>query len=126
MRTTKSIIIAGVTAFILFFGIILGVNATNDPVKKTEPKTLTYDTWYFTGSTTAEALDPNKYSPNPVSTKPCGTTPQIACRILAPDNGSGKPDLDEMSADGNPISDEIHQANTNLTVNSTVKAFRTK
>lgn len=126
MRTTKSIIIAGVTAFILFFGIILGVNATNDPVKKTGPKTLTYDTWYFTGSTTAEALDHNKYSPNPVSTKPCGTTPQIACRILAPDNGSGKPDLDEMSADGNPISDEIQQANTNLTVNSTVKAFRTK
>lgn len=128
MNTLKSIqnkAVAVGSALALILSIAFAVNAMENAHEIKNNK-VEYEDWYFTGTTPEQALVPSNYSASPLPSKPCGTTAQIACHILAPDNGSGQPDLSANSAAGNPINSEIASANTSLSTNSTVQSFRLK
>ncbi|MDR2271652.1 MAG: hypothetical protein LBF27_12170 [Sphingobacterium sp.] len=124
-KIIKRSLITVASALSLILGIAFAVNAM-EKKEEVSAKHIEYKDWYFTGTTPAQALVASNYSPSPSPSKPCGTTAQITCHILAPDNGSGQPDLSANSADGNPINSEISSANSSLTTNSTVLSFRLK
>jgi hypothetical protein len=124
LKNIKKSVIAVGSALTLIVGVAFAVNAMESKVE-VKAKHVEYEDWYFTGTTPQQALDPNYYSSSPLPSKPCGTTAQIACHIVAPDS-SGYPQMSANSAAGNPINSEISSANSSLTPNSTVQSFRQK
>lgn len=137
MKTLKiKHLLSALAAFCFAVGVIQYAGATSQPevVKKEKSveavKVVTTDDWYFTGSSTSGATTAASYSPDEVSGKPCGTSPQTICRIDAPEDqdNPGFPDMDYLDDDGISVAQHITNALSSLPgnpqENDVVKAFR--
>ncbi|WP_437920275.1 hypothetical protein [Sphingobacterium sp. LRF_L2] len=125
-KKTKNWLRTGSAIMALAFCTFLGSKALESKVEVPAAKALATQTWYFTGTSSDNLNAATNYSPNPVSGKPCGSTAQVVCRIEAPadPSNSSLPDMEAEDDNGTTIAQHINNAQSSLSANDVVKAFR--
>lgn len=78
--------------------------------------------WYYVSGNPTEA---SSYSGEPIAE--CGDLDEVICEILAPDNGSGRPNMEAQVTPGVTVRDQINQALSGTpSTNTTVQSFRSQ
>lgn len=135
MRTIKSVKASLFTLIFAFLAIGLIANTSVMNKRETDikspKKVLTYETWYFNGSSLDSPKDASKYSKTPLYN--CEGEQETICSINAPAQGNN-PNLPDLEApaevnDPNPptVEDQIEEtmsSPTNKQPNETVLSFR--
>lgn len=75
MKTTKSKIIASVTALVLLFGVFFMVKAIEKKSETTPVKIITASTWHFTGTDQSQIYDGSFWQSGASSDPACSTSP---------------------------------------------------
>lgn len=130
MRTKKTVRASLLTLILAFFAI--GTFALSKAVMKkeivdrVEKNLVSYD-WVLVGTDPTDANDYAKDDPN--SPSPCPGLPQTICKIHAPEDAFGQPDMSAASG-SSTVGDQIEEALESLqpgntpTLNDAVLAFR--
>lgn len=139
MNTKKiNIKLLAVMGFMLIGGLSAFTMSENNK-KATEPvkeeiqhveaiKKVVLSPWSFNGNSNTEVTDPTQYSPIIGTPPSCSGIVQTVCYIEAPDDGAGKPDLNQHIDPEDPESptyaDLIQEALAFGMANNVVKDFR--
>lgn len=124
MKTVKSKIVAGVTAFMLLFGAFFMVKAITKEEKQPIIK-LANQTWYFHGKAGDSRTDATKYQLTPNPETPCGDANEEVCKISAPNDGSGKPNMSAIVSGSQTVAQRINAAfSSTPSTNETVESLR--
>lgn len=115
-------------SFVALACLFFGVKAMHSIKSEAIPTKLVNQTWYFTGDLSDDPELASNYSSSPSGLPPCGVTEEVICQIEAPDDGTGKPKMDEP-VDGTTVQLQIREAHQSIAdgdpqENTTVKAFR--
>lgn len=120
------------TSVLSLLGLGLAYSAqsfVNKEEVKAEPvkTTLVNQTWYFHGGATDSRTDATKYQLSPDPEAPCGDANKEVCRISAPNDGTGKPNMSAIVTAGQTVAQRISAAfpsGSTPTTNETVQSLR--
>jgi hypothetical protein len=86
MKTTKSKIIASVTALVLLFGVFFIVKAMEKKSEQAPTKVITASTWHFTGTDQSQIYNASFWQSGPSSDPNCSTDPDnLPCTYTVTD-----------------------------------------
>ena len=125
MATKRNIWLRAGALAVLGLGLVYGAQSFTEKevnVAKTASVALDDPTWYNNELVDSDPTNAANYALTPKFE--CGDDDQEICSIKAPNNGLGQPNMSHQVTPGVTVADQIQDALSTSSTNTTVQAFR--